>query len=233
MLAKRIIFVHGMGPKPAKEKILAQYRDALRRSLWVDLADDAVSMAYWADLRRRRPLRFRLRGGMFDLFRSRLMKVFARDVYLYFYTDVGDAIRRRLLDELAAAADAAQAVAILSHSMGTVIAYDVLRQSEMKVELLLTIGSPLSLIPIRHELGEAAFPANVHRWLNFYDGLDKVTLPFQEISGTYTLEGARLVVDEMIRENYSAGGKRDAHHWFGYLTSRQVGDAVSQFLIAP
>ena len=41
-------------------------------------------MAYWADLRRRRPLRFRLRGGMFDLFRSRLKKVFARDVYLYF-----------------------------------------------------------------------------------------------------------------------------------------------------
>ena len=117
--------------------------------------------------------------------------------------------------------------------MGTVITYDVLRRSEMKVKLLLTIGSPLGLTPIRHGLGEVAFPANVHRWLNLYDGRDRVTLPFREIGGTYTLEGARLVVDEMIRGNYGPKGERDAHHWFGYLTSRQVGDAVSQFLIAP
>jgi pimeloyl-ACP methyl ester carboxylesterase len=159
------------------------------------------------------------------------MKTFARDVYLCFYSDLGDAIRRRLREELAAAAG--KQIAIVSHSLGTVIAYDVLMRSSAKVELLITMGSPLGLSPIRREIERAAFPTGLHRWLNAFDGTDPVTLPVQEIGNIYTRGGAHLVIDRMVRENHSSGGKRDAHHWFGYLTCQEVSDALSQFLIAP
>ena len=233
MAGKHIVCLHGMGPKPPKGSHLQQWREALRHSLWSDLAGDGLTMAYWADLRRRRPLGFRLRGGLFNLFRSQLMKVFARDVYLYFYSDLGAAIRQRLIEELEAAARAGSRIAVVSHSMGAVIAYDVLGQVSVNVELLVTMGSPLGLPPVRDELKGSAFPASVHRWLNVFDGLDKVTLPVQEIGGIYTRNGAHLIIDRMIRENYSPEGRRDPHHWFGYLTSPEVGDALSQFLIAP
>jgi len=233
MAAKHIVCLHGMGPKPVKEAHLQQWQEALRCSLWTELSDGGLSMAYWADLRSRQPLGFSIRAGLFNIFRSQLIKVFARDVYLYFYTDLGAAIRQRLIDELEAAARNKKRIAIVSHSMGTVIAYDVLKQAKVDIELLVTMGSPLGLIPVRRELEVSAFPANLHRWLNVFDGLDKVTLPDQEIGELYTRNGAHLVIDRMVRGNHSAEGKRDPHHWFGYLTCQEVGDALSQFLIAP
>ncbi|MFQ6019623.1 MAG: hypothetical protein ACE5KW_02590 [Dehalococcoidia bacterium] len=228
---RRVIFVHGMGPKPPRARHRQEWLDGLRHSLWAPLPDETATMAYWADLRSRRPLRFRIRAGLLNVFRSRLMKAFARDFYLYFHTNLGKDIRQQLQKELRAAAG--KRIAILSHSMGAVIAYDVLIRSPVKVELLITMGSPLGLPPIHRELKRAAFPSGLHRWLNTFDGMDPVTLPVQEIGGIYTRDGAHLVIDRMIRENHSPKGKRDAHHWFGYLTCQEVGDALSQFLIAP
>jgi hypothetical protein len=100
------------------------------------------------------------------------------------------------------------------------------------------MGSPLGLDPIRHELRRlsatnSGFPTNVHRWLNSFDSPNPVTLPDQPLADAHTLKGARLVIDRVIRGNYSREGKRDPHHWFGYLTCPEVGDALSQFLIAP
>lgn len=221
------------GPSPPKQRHRQQWQEALRHSLWVDLPDDGLTMAYWADLRRRQPLGYRIGGGLFNIFRSRLMKVFAHDVYLYFYTDLGVAIQQRLIDELEGAARAGKRIALVSHSLGSVIAYDVLGRAGVNIELLVTMGSPLGLPPIRQELKDGTFPTGVHRWLNVFDGLDKVTLPVQEIGSIYTHNGAHLVIDRMVRENYSPEGKRDPHHWFGYLTCQEVGDALSQFLVAP
>lgn len=232
MADKHIICLHGMGPKPPKQSYLQQWREALRHSLWTDLPDDGLSMAYWADLRYRQAVP-QMPGNILDWFKRRVIKALWRDVYLLFYTPVGDAIRQRLRDQLTAA----QPIAIVAHSLGTVIAYDVLRRVDTRVDLLVTMGSPLGLDQIRYELrrldGNTAFPANVRRWLNVFDGLDPVTLPDQRLADEYTLNGAHLVIDRMIRENYSPEGKRDPHHWFGYLTSPEVGDALSQFLIAP
>jgi len=235
MAQKRVIFVHGMGPKPPKEQYWEQWRGALRRSLWVELPDEATAMAYWADLRYRQAVP-QVPGNLLDWFKRRLIKALWRDVYLLFYTEVGEAIRQRLRKELTAAAG--QRIAIIAHSLGSVIAYDVLRRHlDIKVDLLVTLGSPLGLNQIRYELrrlgGDTVFPAHLHRWLNLFDGMDPVTLPDQRLIDEYTLNGGHLVIDRMIRENYSPEGKRDAHHWFGYLTCWEVGDAISQFLIAP
>ncbi len=289
MSEKRIIFIHGLQgpgaePLPPKEDCLQRWRDALRKSLWVDIPDEASCVAYWADLRGRvdfeQPkvradwarLRRRLRGPearfayrpdklfiwaralivkfLFDQYcrlvrklgplLSRIEQQWLEDYYLYFNV-ARDEIRGRLEAELDAAAQEGQRVAIVAHSMGTVIALDALYKKEgtkgakCDVDLFVTMGSPLGLTAVQLDLtGQAHphFPSNVRRWLNVFDGIDTATLPDRRLANDFTDHGMARIVDRMIRSNVGPDGKRDPHHWFGYLSCDEVGDAVSKFWIA-
>jgi hypothetical protein len=98
------------------------------------------------------------------------------------------------------------------------------------------MGSPLGLTAVQIDLtgqGHPPFPPNVHRWLNVFDGIDAVTLPDQRLANDFTDNNMGRIVDRMIRANMSPDGKRDPHHWYGYLSSEEVGDAVSKFWIDP
>lgn len=71
---------------------------------------------------------------------------------------------------LKAVGDGAEVV--VAHSLGSVIAYDVLREEpSVRVNTLVTVGSPLGLRVIRERLGIAPdapgqCPAGVRRWVN-------------------------------------------------------------------
>ncbi len=71
---------------------------------------------------------------------------------------------------------------VISHSLGTVIAFKLIREMEEKnikvdIPLLITMGSPLGLDAIQKKLGlPREKPASVRRWVNFYDRSDFVTL---------------------------------------------------------
>jgi hypothetical protein len=69
---------------------------------------------------------------------------------------------------------------VVAHSLGSVVAYRVLRQlgASAKVRLLVTVGSPLGLATICKKLSPPAraFPAGVTSWLNAYDTADIVSL---------------------------------------------------------
>lgn len=168
------------------------------------------------------------------------------DYYLYFRVNgFRDEIRGRLEAELDAAAQEGQRVAIVAHSMGTVIAYDALQKDPgYVVDLLVTMGSPLGLTAVQIDLtndtpghpngyAHPPFPPNVHRWLNVFDGIDAVTLPDQRLANDFTDRRVVLVADHMIRANVDDKGNRDPHHWHGYLSSEDVGDAVSKFWVDP
>lgn len=167
---------------------------------------------------------------------SRVERELAWEYYLYFALARRE-IRARLEEELIRAARCGQAVAILAHSMGSVIAYDAVRHNPcLPVDLLITMGSPLGFAAVQQDLCGAVpppYPPNLRRWLNVFDGLDPVTMPDQRLAEDFTLNGARLITDRMVRANHGPRGERDPHHWFGYLTSPEVGDAVSQFWLAP
>lgn len=111
----------------------------------------------------------------------REIELYANDQY------IADRVRQPLEDALREAWQAGDDVAILSHSMGTFIAYDVLwrfshrsspefrRWRRRQVQLLVTMGSPLGdgmvqdLLFARHFQGDGkrAFPTNLQRWMNF------------------------------------------------------------------
>lgn len=159
---------------------------------------------------------------------------FVNDVHGYFYEEgKRQQISEVLRTELQSASDAGKRIALISHSMGTVIALDVLKDLQVPIEAFVTMGSPLGSGFIRDKLGSPSYPPHVRRWLNVFDGTDVVTLPDQRLWDDYTLDGARLIVDKMVRENFSPQGDRDPHHWFGYLNSQEVGDFIGHFWIAP
>ena len=74
-------------------------------------------------------------------------------------------------------------VCLIAHSMGSIIAYDVLRmldQDPSEIEHFVTIGSPLGL-PIvtqhaRKEFSNTLVPQQVRRWTNLADPGDKIAL---------------------------------------------------------
>lgn len=69
---------------------------------------------------------------------------------------------------------------IVSHSLGTVVAYSILsslsRTDGWDVPLFVTLGCPLGVSKIKQELAKVAFPSVVDTWLNAYDPLDVVAL---------------------------------------------------------
>jgi hypothetical protein len=95
---------------------------------------------------------------------------------------VRNELRNRLLDNLRAAKASAEKVVIVSHSMGTMIAYDVLRNIAdcPQIETLITLGSPLGITEVQDELrafdvDEVDFPAaKLGRWINVYDPRDPI-----------------------------------------------------------
>lgn len=111
----------------------------------------------------------------------REIELYSKDQY------IADRVRKPLEDALRDAWQARADVAIISHSMGTFIAYDVLwrfshrntpefhKWRRKQVQLLITMGSPLGdpmvqdLLFARHfqDDGKRAFPTNVQRWMNF------------------------------------------------------------------
>lgn len=85
---------------------------------------------------------------------------------------------------------------VVGHSLGSVVAYDVLRNTarQLDVSLFMTVGSPLGVGPIRRTMKPLRFPKNVVSWYNAFDERDAVAL--------HALDAATFPVDPPI-ENYA------------------------------
>jgi hypothetical protein len=148
------------------------------------------------------------------------------DADAYFFTDRKDPIRNRLRQAL----DADDGpVVVITHSLGTVIAYDVLSESRFAgrtVPLLVTVGSPLGYTEIQDVVTRPLrLPAPVQLWANFADPLDLITL---DTSLADEFAGAPRVIDARV-DNPSPNN----HAACGYLGARRVRATVTAALPAP
>ena len=101
------------------------------------------------------------------------LEVFLRDVYLYVSRD---AVRQRI-DAIVAEGLSAEPTVVVGHSLGSVVAYNLLRSRPgAQVPLLMTIGSPLGIRAIRNRFSPIASPAPVRAWTNAFDKRDVVAL---------------------------------------------------------
>ena len=108
------------------------------------------------------------------------------DLPLYLGEEKGAAIRREVQDKIEEVIKnvSVEGVVLVGHSLGSVVAYDVVREyikvgEDRKIKALVTMGSPLEWVTnIRRALGMETSSdgvANIE-WLNFYDEQDPVPL---------------------------------------------------------
>jgi hypothetical protein len=151
--------------------------------------------------------------------RNRLMARFVCDAHLYFFNKaftpragvtfrVRDELRRRFVQALRDAGGAAPLV-VLSHSMGSIVAYDCLAHEDAcpPIDALVTVGSPLGLDEVQDFLPrwtrENGFPSARLRgpWVNVFDRLDLIAAADPAIADDYRREG-RAVVEDLEEPNW-------------------------------
>jgi hypothetical protein len=140
-----------------------------------------------------------------------------RDVYLY-TTRAGV---RDEIDRIVGPALNETPCVVIGHSLGSVVAYNVLRTDRraLKVQAYITVGSPLAVRAVRDQLRPIGFPAPVKAWYNAFDPKDIVAL--------YPLDARNFPVNPAV-ENY--GSVRNAtdnrHGIIGYLDDADVAKHV-------
>jgi hypothetical protein len=144
-------------------------------------------------------------------------------------------LRQRCLDELSKAQAAGEKIVIISHSMGTMVAYDVLRNCPdcPQVDTLITLGSPLGIREVQDELaaidaGMAGvdFPAaKLNRWINIYDPLDPVAGADPKLANDYRSVNGKSVED--IKEsNWGSWRHTITHYLSGLQFRRALSNAI-------
>lgn len=116
------------------------------------------------------------RAADMSWFGTGVLTAMTQDVSVY----LNNPVVAKRVDDFVASAIGAEPCVVVAHSLGSVVAYRVLRQmgANAQVRLLVTVGSPLGLVTIRKKLSPPAraFPAGVTSWLNAYDPTDIVSL---------------------------------------------------------
>jgi pimeloyl-ACP methyl ester carboxylesterase len=114
-------------------------------------------------------------------FLEKAVRGFAPEVTRYLHTPNRTRVRDRVIRQLTAQRPSI----VIAHSLGSVVAYEALHHApDAKVELLLTLGSPLALPGAVFEQldpapvsGRGTRPPNVARWVNVADRGDVIAIP--------------------------------------------------------
>ncbi|WP_236245719.1 hypothetical protein [Streptomyces sp. CC210A] len=162
------------------------------------------------------------------LFR-RLVKHTFEDAHAYFFGGAGRAVRQAVAEALDAAgadADGAGPLVVVGHSLGSVAAYEVLAARNPRVDLFVTLGSPLAVTEVQDCLAAPpAVPSRTARWLNASDGRDVVALD-HTLRPEYAPPGR--ITDLLV-----SNGSENHHGVLEYLADALVRDPVRRAWTRP
>jgi hypothetical protein len=153
---------------------------------------------------------------------SSAIDLFTRDVYVYL-TYPG---ARATIDRMVSEAIGTEPAVVLAHSLGTIVAYNVLvkRAAAPGVARLVTVGSPLGIRAIKRHLDPPlCSPTCVGHWFNAYDNRDVVAL--------VALDARGFNVSPAIENKADIRNFTDNRHGIaGYLADPVVAAKVVEFL---
>jgi len=171
------------------------------------------------------------------------LEVHLRDLHRYAKNRQGgaDAAREKLQASLRQAAGQGRKVLLLAHSMGSVIAYEVLWQltqegdESIELALLVTMGSPLGQKLIQRNLlsygssGDQRFPANIRHWINLaaVGELTAIDSKLRNDFGEMIARGLVANIDDREMYNYyHMHGALNVHAEYGYLINEVTASIV-------
>jgi hypothetical protein len=183
-----------------------------------------------------------------------LIRAVSKDFARYFdrKSDYAMRVRERLREQLCALMDRGDRIVLISHGTGSVVAYDVLwqlshdpdfkeRYCDKKVELWMTLGSPLGDSSIRKRLLGAKdkpatkFPVNVISWHNVA-AEDDYTCHDNTLADDFKMMLQQRVVsavhDYRIFNLAVRYGKSNPHSSIGYYIHPRVSKILADWLKA-
>jgi hypothetical protein len=174
-----------------------------------------------------------------DQISAEFLKIRLVDLGTYY----GDDEKRKLLRHILATAleqNVGKRIMLIAHSMGSIVAYDVLRNlgrdmPGLEINHLITIGSPLGmpyvLDRIRSENASIRTPSVVRRWTNLADRRDPVAIDAHLADEFESNDLGVTVEDRLIINTYrSPGGKPNYHKIYGYLRAPELTSLVKTFI---
>lgn len=142
-------------------------------------------------------------------------------------------LKERLKSELLKHKD--KRVMLVAHSMGSIIAYDVLREIGkehplFEIEHFVTIGSPLGLPPVVSKIREknplVRTPSIVKQWTNLADRRDPVALDTHLGDDFEPNDFNIKVKDDLVLNEWS----KIHHKSYGYLRTPEFSDLLKKFI---
>jgi hypothetical protein len=153
---------------------------------------------------------------------DRALETFTRDVYLY---STRSGVKAEINRIVAADLAEQERIVVVGHSLGSVVAYTVLREDprSLQVPCFLTIGSPLGVRPIRDQLKPLKFPKAASTWFNAFDARDIVAL--------HPLDLANFPVTPAVTNYSKVNNHTDNRHGIvGYLDDPTVAKTIHMAL---
>ncbi|MBB6481341.1 alpha/beta hydrolase [Spirochaeta isovalerica] len=180
-----------------------------------------------------------------------ILKNFVKDIDAYYGRNIDD--RSRTTEKDAICNLLAQTlkkhrrkkILLIAHSMGSIIAWDVLKEyaPEVKIDTLVTIGSPLGIPVIRGRIlkerknpsvdknRKAETPENISRaWYNLADFNDSVAINY-DLAPDFTPNSSGVFPEDLLVANkYEYDGKENHHKSYGYLRCSEMAGIIRRFL---
>jgi hypothetical protein len=144
-----------------------------------------------------------------------------------------------------------RSIMLIAHSMGSILAYDVLRdirqdkeEKDLEVAHFVTIGSPLGLPHVKGKIIDERKYAHkklsrrlrtptivTKRWTNYADRLDAVAFDTHIQDDFQENDGGIRVSDDLVANSYrSPSGKSNHHKSYGYLRTPELSRHILEFL---
>lgn len=127
---------------------------------------------------------------------------------------------------------------LIAHSMGSIIAYEVLRDAGralpgLQISRFVTAGSPLGLAAVKEIVAAPLrVPECVARWSNFADPRDRVARWDTCLSEDYRANSSGVTIsDQLVINGYvSPSGKPNPHKIYGYLRTPEISELIAGFV---
>lgn len=181
-----------------------------------------------------------------------LIGLVAPDMHEYwnFDSEFGTNVRAKMIDPLKRAMNRGDKIMVISHSLGTMIAYDTFwkfcrtaeyrpKYSNKKIDVWVTLGSPLGDETVKKNLkganadGSRRYPSNISRWDNVAAEDDFISHDSRLANDYKDMYKYRLIDDIHDHKVYNLAvrdGDSNPHHGAGYLISPRVVQLVSDWL---
>jgi len=152
-----------------------------------------------------------------------------------------DEIRNRVADVLKKYQN--DDIFLIAHSMGSIIAFDILKFSlpKLKISTFATIGSPLGIPFVRSKIAleqkvalndgdKLKTPRGVKIWYNFSDLEDVVAINYSLQDDFKENKSGVKAVDFIVNNDYEIENEKNPHKSFGYLRTPEFSNALLEFM---